>query len=155
MRLSILATLAAASISTSADAEQWWFVAKDTSKGIVIEKDSMMAAPSGARRVWSALIYADPIPDLDDEDVYILRALNEVDCGQRRLRRLQASFLNKDYKRRHESDVADDWRFAAPGTVAGVIVDAACNGLNGLEKSGPHSSLPDAVVYYFDWWVEQ
>ena len=154
-RLPILAAIAALSVSTTAHAEQWWVVAMDTSKGIVIEKDSMMTAPSGARRVWSALILADPDPDVDSEDVYIMRALNELDCGQRRLRRLQVSFLNKDFKRQHETDIAGDWQFVAPGTVANVIVEAACNGFDNLEKGGPHNSLPDAVAYYFDWWIEQ
>jgi hypothetical protein len=155
MRFSILAAIAALSVAPSAHAEQWWFIGLSESNANVIETDTIVELPLGERRIWMSILYPTPLADVPAKDVAVLRTLYEVDCKQGRSRSLQGTFLTKELVSRWQSPATPSaWSYAAPGTTASSMIEAACHGIDAVSKLGPEKSLSDALDFYF-WWVRE
>lgn len=151
-RLPILAAIAALSVSTSAHAEQWWFVGMSKRFGNAVELDSAATSSNGNRRVWNAGIFATPQTLGGANDIRVVQTLFEVDCKEGRIRDIQSSFLTKDLESRQSfNETLSAWSYPAPGSNAKLVFDAACGQTAKGDMAGPLPNLTDTVDLYFRW----
>lgn len=108
----------------------------------LIDANEMRDA-TGGKRAWVLTYYRPGAPTTEFESV---QELIEVDCKDRRLRTLQATYKRGDDIRVHEGGMI--WRFAPPGTTAGDYVQFVCTPASAREAEFPLLPADESPEHY-------
>ena len=121
-KISLTATVIAATLSTAAMAADWALVSRDANgKIFFVDRDSIRTMSNGYKRAWARVVYAKPNRWGNTSS----KSLIEFDCREWRLRSLQRIIFRGRQVTSTDSEITE-WLYADPERYPEALLNFVC-----------------------------
>jgi hypothetical protein len=108
---------------------EWVLVSGEHNTGLMVYVDPNTIRREGNLVKMSSLIDYKTIQSIEGNAVLSIERQNEYDCNEERTRMLASTWFSDNMKRGqvvHSDSDEDEWKPAAPGSIAQAMLNVAC-----------------------------